>query len=172
VPLAQWRVAETLLNRVALSRIDASDRCLIALPLHSSAGIRRALAGLGSGGSIICPGAIAADATIEVLESLAPTQYFAPPASHIARARAFNATPRPRHCPRTIWGGTTDLPEAPFPPGAGIRRAGDRRLRNHRIGQHRADTLSPPVMDAGRISGLATNIENRDRRRCRAAARF
>jgi acyl-coenzyme A synthetase/AMP-(fatty) acid ligase len=113
VPLEQWRVAETVRNRVELSRIDASDRCLIAFPLHSSAGIRRALAGVVSGGSIICSDAIAADATIDLLESLAPTQYFAPPASQIALLEAFERrVPRARHCLKAIWAGTTDLPDA------------------------------------------------------------
>ncbi len=113
VPLAQWRVAETVRHRVELSRIDGSDRCLVAMPLHSSAGIRRALAGLLTGGSIICPGTLPADATIELLESLAPTQYMAPPASHIALVEAFERrVPRPCHCLRAIWSGTTDLPDA------------------------------------------------------------
>ena len=49
VPLEQWRVAETLRHRIELSRIDASDRCLVAMPLHSSAGIRRMLAVCSSG---------------------------------------------------------------------------------------------------------------------------
>jgi acyl-CoA synthetase (AMP-forming)/AMP-acid ligase II/acyl carrier protein len=160
VPLTQWRVAETLRNRVELSRIDASDRCLIALPLHSSAGIRRALAGLMSGGSIICPGAIAADATIELLESLAPTQYFAPPASHIALLEAFERrTPRPRHCLRTIWGGTTGLPDAvrsrlelafavPVIVGYGATESGSI-----------AQTPFPPARAPAGSVGRATNIE-------------
>lgn len=113
VPWQQWRVAETVRNRVELARIDASDRCLVALPLHSSAGIRRVLSGLVTGGSIICAGPVAADATIELLESFAPTQYFAPPASHIALLEAFERrSPRSRHCLKTIWAGTTDLPDA------------------------------------------------------------
>ncbi len=160
VPLTQWRVAETVRNRVELSRIDASDRCLIAFPLHSSAGIRRALAGLVSGGSIICPGAIAADATIELLESLAPTQYFAPPASHIAVLETFERrTPRPRHCLRTIWGGTTDLPDAirsrlelafgvPVIVGYGATESGSI-----------AQTPFPPVRTPDGSVGRATNIE-------------
>ncbi len=113
VPCKQWRMAEMARNRVELSRMDASDRCLVALPLHTSAGIRRVLSGLLTGGSIICIGALAADATIEQLESLAPTQYFAPPASHIALLEAFERRePRPRHHLKAIWSGTTDLPDA------------------------------------------------------------
>jgi acyl-CoA synthetase (AMP-forming)/AMP-acid ligase II/acyl carrier protein len=160
VPWQQWRVAETVRNRVELSRIDGSDRCLIAFPLHSSAGIRRALAGLVSGGSIICPGAIAADATIELLESLAPTQYFAPPASHIALLEAFERrTPRPRHGLRTIWGGTTDLPDAvrsrleraftvPVIVGYGATESGSI-----------AQTPFPPARAPVGSVGPATNIE-------------
>jgi acyl-CoA synthetase (AMP-forming)/AMP-acid ligase II len=160
VPWKQWSLAEAVRNRVELSRIDGSDRCLIAFPLHSSAGIRRALAGLVSGGSIICPGAIAADATIELLESLAPTQYFAPPASHIAVLEAFERrTPRPRHCLRTIWGGTTDLPDAvrsrlelalgvPVIVGYGTTESGSI-----------AQTPFPPVRTPPGSVGLATNIE-------------
>jgi oxalate---CoA ligase len=160
VPLQQWRVAETLRNRVELSRIDASDRCLIALPLHSSAGIRRALAGLVSGGSIICPGAIAAEATIELLEALAPTQYFAPPASHIALLEGFERrVPRARHCLKTIWAGTTDLPDAvrsrlervfgvPVIVGYGATESGSI-----------AQTPFPPVRTPAGSVGLATNIE-------------
>lgn len=113
VPCKQWRMAEMARNRVELSRMDASDRCLVALPLHTSAGIRRVLSGLLTGGSIICIGALAADATIELLESLAPTQYFAPPASHIALLEAFERRePRLRHHLKAIWSGTTDLPDA------------------------------------------------------------
>ncbi len=113
VPWEQWRVAEAVRNRIELSRIDASDRCLIALPLHSSAAIRRVLASLVSGGSFICAGALAADATIELLEPLAPTQYFAPPASHIALLEAFERrVSPPRHFLKAIWSGTTDLPDA------------------------------------------------------------
>lgn len=113
VPFEQWRVAESVRNRVELSRTDGSDRYLVALPLHSSAGIRRMLSGLLTGGSIICAGALTAEATIELLESLAPTQYFAPPASHIALLEAFERrVPRPRHCLKAIWAGTTDLPDA------------------------------------------------------------
>ena len=113
VPLEQWRVAETVRHRVELSRIDGSDRCLVALPLHSSAGIRRALAGLSTGGSIICPGALTADATIDLLESLAPTQYFAPPTSYIALLETFERrVPRPRHSLKVIWSGTTEMSDA------------------------------------------------------------
>src|SRR5678815_1262535 len=160
VPLQQWRVAETLRNRVELSRIDDSDRCLIAFPLHSSAGIRRALAGLVSGASIICPGAIAADATIELLESLAPTQYFAPPASHIALLEAFERrTPRARHCLKTIWAGTTDLPDTvrsrlelafdvPVIVGYGATESGSI-----------AQTPFPPARTPPGSVGLATNID-------------
>jgi len=160
VPWKQWSVAEAVRNRIELSRIDGSDRCLIAFPLHSSAGIRRALAGLVSGASIICPGAIAAEATIELLESLAPTQYFAPPASHIAVLETFERrTPRPRHCLRTIWGGTTDLPDAvrsrlelafgvPVIVGYGTTESGSI-----------AQTPFPPVRTPAGSVGLATNIE-------------
>ena len=160
VPLNQWRVAETVRNRVELSQIGASDRCLVALPLHSSAGIRRALAGLVSGGSIICPGAIAADATIDLLESLAPTQYFAPPASHIALLEAFERrTPRPRHCLKAIWAGTTDLPDAvrsrlervfavPVIVGYGSTESGSV-----------AQTPFPPAQAPAGSVGRATNIE-------------
>ncbi len=113
VPWEQWRVAEAARNRVELSRIDHSDRCLVALPLHSSAGIRRVHAGLLTGGSIVCTGVMTADATIELLESVAPTHYFAPPASHIALLEAFERrAPRSRHFLKAIWSGTTDLPEA------------------------------------------------------------
>jgi len=160
VPWQQWRVAETVRNRVELSRIDASDRCLIAFPLHSSAGIRRALAGLVSGGSIICPGAVAADATIELLDSLAPTQYFAPPASQIALLEAFERrVPRARHCLRTIWAGTTDLPDAirsrlertfgvPVIVGYGATESGSI-----------AQTPFPPARSPAGSVGLATNID-------------
>jgi acyl-CoA synthetase (AMP-forming)/AMP-acid ligase II/acyl carrier protein len=160
VPLQQWRVAETLRNRIGLSRIDGSDRCLVAFPLHSSAGIRRALAGLVSGGSIICPGPIAADATIDLLESLAPTHYFAPPASQIALLEAFERrAPRPRHCLKTIWAGTTDLPDAvrsrlertfgvPVIVGYGATESGSV-----------AQTPFPPARTPAGSVGLATNIE-------------
>jgi acyl-coenzyme A synthetase/AMP-(fatty) acid ligase len=109
----EWSVAEAVRNRIRLSGMDASDQCLVALPLHSSAGIRRMLSGLLTGGSIICAGALTTDVTIELLESLAPTQYFAPPASHIALLEAFERrTPRPRHCLKALWSGTTELPDA------------------------------------------------------------
>ena len=158
MPWQQWRVAEALRNRVELSRIDASDRCLIALPLHSSAGIRRALAGLVSGGSIICPGAVAADATIELLESLAPTQYFAPPASQIALLEASERR-APRHVLKTIWGGTADLPDGvrsrlelafgvPVIVGYGTTESGSI-----------AQTPFPPVRTPAGSVGRATNIE-------------
>lgn len=115
VPWKQWSVAEAARNRVELSGIDGADQCLVALPLHSSAGIRRVLSGLLTGGSIICAGSLTTDATIELLESLAPTQYFAPPASHIALLEAFERRrPRPRHCLKALWSGTTDLPDAIF----------------------------------------------------------
>lgn len=112
VPWEQWRVAETVRNRVELARLDHTDRCLLALPLHSSAGIRRLFAGLLAGGSVICPGLLDAEQTIDLLESTSATQYFAPPASHIALLEAFERrTIRPRHALRAIWSGTTDLPE-------------------------------------------------------------
>ena len=151
---------KTLRNRIELSRIDGSDRCLIAFPLHSSAGIRRALAGLVSGGSIICPGPIAADATIDLLESLAPTHYFAPPASQIALLEAFERrAPRARHCLKTIWAGTTDLPDAvrfrlertfgvPVIVGYGATESGSV-----------AQTPFPPARTPAGSVGLATNIE-------------
>jgi len=160
VPWRQCRVAETSRNRVELSRIDASDRCLIAFPLHSSAGLRRALAGLVSGGSIICPGAIAADTTIELLESLAPTHYFAPPAAQIALLEAFERrVPRARHCLKTIWAGTTDLPDAirsrlertfgvPVTVGYGATESGSI-----------AQTPFPPARTPPGSVGLATNID-------------
>jgi acyl-CoA synthetase (AMP-forming)/AMP-acid ligase II/acyl carrier protein len=111
VPWKQWRVAETARNRVELARIDRFDRSLIALPLHSSAAIRRVLARLLTGGSIVCPGELSTGATIELLECAAPTQYFAPPASHIALLEEFERrVPRPRHFLKAIWSGTTDLP--------------------------------------------------------------
>jgi len=113
VPWEQWRAAEMARNRVELSRIDQFDRCLVALPLHSSAGIRRVLAVLLTGGSIVCPGVRTADATIELLESAAVTQYFAPPAAHIALLEALECrVPRPRLFLKAIWSGTTDLPDA------------------------------------------------------------
>lgn len=113
VPWKQWSVAEAARNRIELSGTDGADRCLVALPLHSSAGIRRMLSALLTGGSIICAGALTADATVDLLESLAPTQYFAPPASHIALLEAFERrTPRPRHCMKALWSGTTELPDA------------------------------------------------------------
>jgi len=113
VPWEQWRVAEAVRTRVELSRTDASDRYLVALPLHTSAAIRRMLSGLLKGGSIICPGVLTADATIELLERLAPTHYFAPPASHIALLEAFERRmPRPHHCLKALWSGTADLPDA------------------------------------------------------------
>jgi acyl-coenzyme A synthetase/AMP-(fatty) acid ligase/acyl carrier protein len=160
VPWQQWRVAETVRNRVELSRIDASDRCLVALPLHSSAGIRRVLAGLITGGSVICAGALAADATIELLEALAPTHYFAPPASHIVLLEAFERrVPRARHCLKALWAGTTDLPDAvrsrlerafavPVIVGYGATESGSI-----------AQTPFPPARAPGGSVGSATYIE-------------
>ncbi|MGH8714229.1 MAG: non-ribosomal peptide synthetase [Casimicrobiaceae bacterium] len=160
VPCKQWRMAEMTRNRVELSRIDASDRCLVALPLHSSAGIRRVLSGLVTGGSIICTGALAADATIELLGSLAPTQYFAPPASHIALLEAFERRePRPRHHLKAIWSGTTDVPETvrlrmeqgfgvPVIVGYGATESGSI-----------AQTPFPPARAPAGSVGRATNIE-------------
>ena len=160
VPWEQWRVAETVRNRVELSRIDESDRTLVALPLYSSAAIRRVLASLVSGGSLICPGPLSADETIDVFESLSPTQYFAPPASHIALLEAFERrVPRPRHCLKAIWSGTTDLPDTvrlrlerafsvPVIIGYGMTESGS-------ITQ----TPFPPEKSPSGSVGRATNIE-------------
>ena len=172
VPWEQWRVAEAARNRVELSRMDGSDRCLVALPLHSSAGIRRVLSGLLTGGSIICAGALAADATIELLESLAPTQYFAPPASHIALLEAFERrVPRPRHCLKAIWSGTTDLPDAVR---SRLERAfggsGHHRVWNDGVRQHCAHAVST-CAGAGRIGRPRDQHRDRDRRRRWSSAR-
>lgn len=160
VPWEQWRVAETVRNRVELSRIDRSDRCLVDLPLYSSAAIRRVLPGLLTGGAIICPGALSTDAMIELLESLAPTQYFAPPASHIALLEAFERrVPRARHCLKAIWSGTTDLPDAvrsrmerafsvPVIIGYGMTESGSI-----------AQTPFPPERAPAGSVGRATNID-------------
>jgi acyl-CoA synthetase (AMP-forming)/AMP-acid ligase II/acyl carrier protein len=160
VPWEQWRVVETACNRIELSRIDRSDRCLIALPLHSSAGIRRVLAGLLSGGSIICPGVLTADATLELMASAAPTQYFAPPASHIELLEAYERrVPRPRHFLKAIWSGTTDLPETirarmeqafgiPVIVGYGMTESGSI-----------AQTPRPPERAPRGSVGRATNID-------------
>jgi acyl-CoA synthetase (AMP-forming)/AMP-acid ligase II/acyl carrier protein len=160
VPWEQWRVAETVRNRIELSRIDESDRCVVALPLYSSAGIRRVLAGVSTGGAIICPGVLSADATIELLESLAATQYFASPASHIALLEAFERrVPRPRHGLKVIWSGTTDLPDAirsrlerafsvPVVIGYGMTESGSI-----------AQTPFPPARAPAGSVGRATNIE-------------
>lgn len=113
VPWEQWRVAEVARNRVELARLDRTDRCLIGLPVYSSAGIRRTLAGLLCGGSIVCAGAASADETIGLLQRMAPTHYFAPPALHMALIDAFGrCEPPPRHCLKAIWSGTTGLPAA------------------------------------------------------------
>ncbi len=113
VPWLQWRVAEFARNRVDLARLDASDRCLILLPLHSSAGIRRVLAGVLTGGSIACPTPSSTEHIVEWLATLAPTQLFAPPATLIALVEAFERrAPRPAHRLKVVWSGTTDLPDA------------------------------------------------------------
>ncbi|MGH8849926.1 MAG: non-ribosomal peptide synthetase [Casimicrobiaceae bacterium] len=160
VPLEQWRVAETARHRVGLWRIDRSDRCLVALPLHSSAGIRRALAGLSTGGSIICPGALTGDATIDLLESLAPTQCVAAPASYIALLEALQRrVPRPRHHLKVIWSGTTEMSDAvqarlerefsvPVILGYGMTESGSI-----------AQTPFPPARAPAGSVGRATNID-------------
>ena len=95
-----------------------------------------------------------------MLESLAPTQYFAPPASHIALLEAFERrVPRPRHCLKVIWSGTTDLPDAvrsrleqafgvPVIVGYGATESGSI-----------AQTPFPPARAPAGSVGRATNIE-------------
>jgi len=160
VPWEQWRVAEVVRNRIEISRIDASDRSMIALPLHSSAGIRRVLTSLATGGSIACPGALAPDAMLDLLEALAPTHYFAPPASLIALLEACERrVPRLHHRLKTIWSGTTDVPasvrsrleqafEVPVLVGYGSTEAGSI-----------AQTPFPPDRAPAGSVGRATNVE-------------
>jgi acyl-CoA synthetase (AMP-forming)/AMP-acid ligase II len=174
VPWEQWRVAETVRNRVELSRIDGSDRCLVVLPLYSSAAIRRTLAGLLTGGAIICPGPLSADATIDLLESLAPTQYFASPASHIALLEAFERrVPRAASAP---WSESHlvrhDRPARcrTLSIGAGVRCTGRHRIRNDGVRQHCTDAVSASTGADG-IGRSRDEHRARDRGRYRSFPR-
>lgn len=160
VPWEQWRIAETARNRIELARLERTDCCLLALPLHSSAGIRRVFPALLTGGSLLCPGPLAADDTLDLLAAAAVTQYFAPPAANIALLEAFERrSPRPRHRLRALWSGTADLPAAvraklesafgvPVINGYGMTETGS-------ITQ----TPFPPARAPAGSVGRATNIE-------------
>jgi acyl-CoA synthetase (AMP-forming)/AMP-acid ligase II len=104
VPFEHWRTAEFARNRVEQWQISGADRCLLLTPLYSRSTIGRSLlAPLLVGGSVVCPAAFDGKALADLLETLAPTQYFAAPVMQVALLEEFERrAQRPKHSLRLI----------------------------------------------------------------------
>lgn len=111
VPLEQWRMVEAAHSRAALAQFRSTDRSLLLTPLYSVAGIFRGLlAPLTVGGAVICPTAVDGGSVVDLLETLAPTLYSAPPAVQSAVVEEYERrSPRPHHSLRLIFSSQAEL---------------------------------------------------------------
>jgi len=111
MPFEHWRMAESARNRVELTAILSTDRCLAVVPFHSTVAIRRGLLpAMLAGSAVICPQALDAATLVGLLDTMRPTQLLAPPVVQIAMAEEFESrSARPVHCLRFITSAFTAL---------------------------------------------------------------
>lgn len=111
VPVEQWRMVEAAHSRARLGQLGSSDRSLLLTPLYSIAGIYRGMLGpLVAGGSVVCATAVDGKSVLDLLETMAPTHYSAPPAIQLALLEEFERrSPRPRHSLRLIFSSQAEL---------------------------------------------------------------
>jgi acyl-CoA synthetase (AMP-forming)/AMP-acid ligase II/acyl carrier protein len=111
VPIEQWRMVEAAHSRAALAQLRGTDRSLLLTPLYSIAGVYRGLlAPLTVGGAVVCPTAVDGGSVVDVLDTLAPTLYSAPPAVQSAVVEEFERrSPRPHHSLRLIFSSQAEL---------------------------------------------------------------
>jgi oxalate---CoA ligase len=96
VPLTQRRLSESARSRIDLYALGPDDRCLLGMPLHTAAGVRRGLLlPLLAGGSLVCTERFEARQFVDLLEQYAATYYTAPAAAQVAILEELTCRPRP-----------------------------------------------------------------------------